>query len=370
MSRTRERASALQIGRHDGLFVNGRFLKQPLSGVQRFATEMTAALTRLNPDRVVVLAPVGVEQDGVAGLRVVGKRQGQIWEQLELPAHAKPGVLINLGNTGPLRNRPQLVVIHDAGVFSTPEAYSWKFRAWYRFAHRRLVRGRSRIVTVSDFARDEICRNLHVGRDEVEVISEGADHMHAIQADPPILRTLPPGRFVLVVGNLAAHKNLSALSDLARMLAARKVSLVITGGLATGAFQQASRQDLPQPACYLGRVSDGELKALYQAAACLVFPSRYEGFGLPALEAMAVGCPVAASRIPALQEACGDAAHYFDPSSPQDIAREVGTLLDDHELEQRLRGAALQRAQPFTWTRAATQLVAVAERCRANPAAT
>ena len=305
----------------------------------------------------------------MAGTRAVGRRQGQAWEQLELPAQARGGVLINLGNTAPLRGGAQVVVIHDAGVFATPDAYSWKFRAWYRFAQRRLVHGRSRIVTVSEFARDEICRHLGADHGAVSVISEGADHMHAIEADPAILRSLPPGRFVLVVGNLAAHKNLASLSPLAQSLAARGVTLVISGGLATGAFAQSSRQLLPAPAHHLGRVSDCELKALYQAAACLVFPSRYEGFGLPAIEAMAVGCPVAVSHIPPLREACGDAAQYFNPSSPDDIAREVGRLLDDEALEQRLRRAALQRALPFTWERAASQLVAIADDLRPHRAA-
>ncbi|WP_428374971.1 glycosyltransferase family 4 protein [Lichenicoccus sp.] len=368
MSRTRERAAALQAGPQDALFINGRFLTQPLSGVQRFATEITAALQRRHPDRVVVLGPPGVEQAGLPGTRAVGRRRGQAWEQLDLPAPARRGVLINLGNTAPLRGGPQVVVIHDAGVFATPEAYSWQFRAWYKFAHKRLARGRSRIVTVSEFARGEICRYLGANRDEIAVISEGADHMHAIEAEPAILRTLPPGRFVLVVGNLAAHKNLAALSRLAQALAERRVSLVITGGLAMGAFRQASLRSLPQPACYLGRVSDGELKALYQAAACLVFPSRYEGFGLPAIEAMAAGCPVAVSRVPALREACGEAALYFDPASPDDIAREVGRLLDDDALEQRLRRATLQQAQRFTWARAAGQLAAIADGMRSHGA--
>ena len=361
MSRTRERSAALQAAPRDALFVNGRFLTQPLSGVQRFATEVTAALQRQHPDRVTVLGPRGVEQAGVTGTRAVGRRQGQAWEQIELPAQARGGVLINLGNTAPLQGGAQVVVIHDAGVFATPEAYSWQFRAWYRFVQRRLVQGRSRIVTVSEFARDEICRHLGADPYDVGVISEGADHMNAIAATPAILRTLPPGRFVLAVGNLAAHKNLAALSRLALALAERGVNLVITGGLATGAFAQASRQALPEPACYLGRVSDGELKALYQSAACLVFPSRYEGFGLPPIEAMAVGCPVAVSGIAPLREACGEAALYFDPASPDDIARTVGRLLNDEVLEQRLRQAVLQQARPYTWKRAATQLAAAAD---------
>ena len=118
---------------------------------------------------------------------------------------------------------------------------------------------------------------------------EGADHVGRIVAEDEILsvNALQPGGFVLAVGTLAAHKNLVALGALARALAQRDVPLIIAGGLGGLAFKGGGASALPQPARYIGRVSDGQLKALYEAAACFVFPSRYEGFGLPVVEAMA-----------------------------------------------------------------------------------
>jgi glycosyltransferase involved in cell wall biosynthesis len=349
------------------LYVNGRFLTQPLSGVQRFATEMTAALMRRESGRVVVLGPNGSTLEaGPMPALGVGRHRGNLWEQHDLPAHAAGGVLVNLGNTAPLRLRSQLVVIHDAGVFATPEAYSWKFRLWYRFLQKQLLRRGAGVVTVSDFARRELTRCLGANPHDISVVSEGADHMHGIAADHGVRQRFPAGPFALVVGNLAAHKNLGALSELARRLADRRVNLVITGALAAGAFRAADRAALPQPACTIGRVSDAELKALYEAAACLVFPSRYEGFGLPAVEAMACGCPVAASRIPALRETCGDAAQYFDPASPADIADRVCALLDDKALTAELRAAGRARVGQFTWDRAASQLADIADRYAAR----
>ena len=342
------------------LYVNGRFLTQPLSGVQRFATEMTAALQHQRPGTVAVLGPQGAG-DVLAGARAIGKRQGQAWEQLELPPATRDGTLINLGNTAPLRLRNQIVVIHDAGVFATPAAYPLQFRLWYRFAQHVLVWGGAQIVTISQFSRAELARHLGARSDDIAVISEGCDHMHAIVADRSILAQVPPGRFVLVVGNLAAHKNLAGLSALAARLAARNIALVVTGGLATGAFRSVSKTPLPQPACYVGRVSDGSLKALYEAAICLVFPSHYEGFGLPAIEAMACGCPVAAANIPALQEICGSAAIYFDPQLPQDIADTVCRLVDDAPAQATRGAAGRSHSRAFTWSRAATQLAAIAD---------
>jgi glycosyltransferase involved in cell wall biosynthesis len=345
-------------------YVNGRFLTQPFSGVQRFATEVSAALLRID-GATTLLAPPGVIDRGGASIRdasirTVGRRGGQAWEQLELPGHARNGVLLNLGNTAPLRLRRQVVVIHDCGVFSTPQAYSWKFRAWYKLMQTALARSGARIVTVSAFSRAEIVRHLGVPAERVAVMPEGGDHMRRVALEPgaPAAFGLEPGRYVLVVGNLAAHKNLGALGELARMLAERGMVLAVAGGLDRGVFDGRSGAGprLPQPARYLGRVSDGALGALYRQAACFVFPSLYEGFGLPALEAMECGCPVVASDIPALREVCGDAALFCDPASPPDFARQVGRLLDEAGRADQLREAATARLSRYGWDNAALAL--------------
>jgi glycosyltransferase involved in cell wall biosynthesis len=346
------------------LYINGRFATQNLSGVQRFAQEITASLLRINPN-TQLLVPAG----GAAlhrGARETGHLQGQAWEQRELPHAARDGFLVNLGNTAPLFGRRQLVVIHDAGVFSTPDAYSWKFRAWYKFMQAWLVRRKVPIVAVSEFSRQEIIRHLHVPPAQVAVMTEGADHVRRIAPDPGILHKhgLRHGDFVLAVGTLSAHKNLVALGVLARQLAARNIPLVIAGSLGGSAFQAGGAAGLPQPASYIGRVTDEELKALYEHAGCFVFPSRYEGFGLPAVEAMACACPVVAADIPALRETCGAAAHYADPGRPGMIAARVLDVLDDPALHARLRQAGSTHTQTMTWDRAAAMLIAIITRHR------
>jgi glycosyltransferase involved in cell wall biosynthesis len=336
------------------IFINGRFATQNLSGVQRFATELTRALLG---DDLRLLAPRG----GAAawpGAREVGRLHGQAWEQLELPGHAAGGVLVNLGNTAPLRARRQILVIHDAGVFSTPEAYSPKFRLWYKTMQTILVRRGTPIVTVSEFSRGEIARHLRTAPGQVTVMPEGADHVSRITPEPEILAAhgLQAGGFVLAVGTLSAHKNLTALGELARQLDQRGVKLIIVGSLGGGAFKNDGHATLPQPAQYIGRVSDGQLKALYQAAGCFVFPSRYEGFGLPAVEAMASHCPVVAADIPALRETCGDAAMFCNPASPSDIAARVIEVLEDPALQTSLRERGRLHTSTMTWRRAAEAL--------------
>ena len=117
------------------------------------------------------------------------------------------------------------------------------------------------------------------------------------------------------------------------------------------------RPVLPAPATLVGRVNDGELRALYEGAACFLFPSRYEGFGLPAIEAMACGCPVVAARAGALPEECGEAALLCDPASPGEFAAAVARLLDEPGLADGLRAAGRARAATFTWDGAARRLL-------------
>ncbi len=344
------------------LYINGRFATQNLSGVQRFALEITTALLRVTPD-TQLLVPTG----GAAWhrrTREIGHLQGQAWEQRELPRAARDGFLVNLGNTAPLLGHRQLVVIHDAGVFSMPDAYSWKFRTWYKFMQAWLVRRKVPIVAVSEFSRAEIIRHLHAPPAQVAVMTEGADHALRLKPDIGILQKhgFRHGEFVLAVGTLAAHKNLTALDAVARHLASRNIPLVIAGSLGGGAFQSNGAAGLPQPACYIGRVTDEELRALYEHAGCFVFPSRYEGFGLPAVEAMACGCPVVAADIPALRETCGTAAQYADPTRPEAIAARTLECLDDPALNARLRQAGLARTQTMTWDRAAAMLIAIITR--------
>jgi glycosyltransferase involved in cell wall biosynthesis len=321
------------------LALNARFLAQDITGVQRFCRETATALAALRP--VELLAPAG-------WLR------GQAWEQFFLPRRAGGRVLLNLGNTAPLAVARQVVVIHDAATFAVPESYAPGFRAWYRLLHRALARRGATIATVSGFARGEIARHLGLDPAAIAVLGEGAEHMLRPPADPGLPARLGLERpYVLAVGSPAPHKNLAALSATAAMLAARGAELVLTGDLSSPVF---ARIALPAPARRVGRVDDASLRALYEGAACLVFPSRHEGFGLPAVEAMALGCPVVAARAGALPEVCAGAALFADPADPLDIAQAVAAVLDDPALAARLAAAGRVRAAGFTWAATAARL--------------
>jgi glycosyltransferase involved in cell wall biosynthesis len=356
------------------IFVNGRFMSQPVTGVQRFSAEIVGAIDSLMAqgewpetalltpqlDRAGPAAPVAA----ASRLRAqpVGQRHGHLWEQIDLPKAARGGTLISLGNTAPvLAGRGQVVVIHDAGVFDTPYSYSWKFRLWYKGLQHALAKAGAQIATVSEFSRQRIAACLGIDPARITVIYEGADHILRTPADPETLarHDLRPGRYALVVGSRVAHKNLAALTEVSAALQRRGMVIAVAGGANKEVFQ-AARDGLVERR--LGRTTDGELRALYENAACLLFPSRYEGFGLPPVEAMACGCPVVASRGGAVEEICGDSALYFDTAEPQSIVLAVERLLEEDGLAADLRARGLRRAGELSWVASARILSQVVRR--------
>lgn len=357
------------------VYLNGRFLSQSVTGVQRFSTEITAAIDRLigrgEWPETAVLTPRPAEPP-MRGreampyrwlrLREVGRARGHLWEQLALPTAARGGILVSLGNTAPvLAGSRQVVVIHDAGVFDTPESYSVRFRAWYKALQHSLVRAGARVVTVSEFSRDRIVERLGLDPAHIAVMYEGADHILRVDPDPGTLQRhdLRPREFALVVSSRVAHKNLAALHEAATALERRGMVIAVAGASYPGVFRDIAGAGFAERR--LGRVSDAELRALYETAACLLFPSRYEGFGLPPVEAMACGCPVLASRGGAVEEICGESALYFAGNDRRTITGAVERLLDEHGLADELRARGRAQAARLSWDASARALADVVQ---------
>jgi glycosyltransferase involved in cell wall biosynthesis len=358
------------------IYVNGKFTAQPTTGVQRAAANLVMALDRLlayapapaDAPRWVLLCPRGSEPMALTCIEVKvlgGTSAGlKLWEQLALPFAARRGVLLNFAGSAPLCQPRQVVTFHDAAIYDHPEAYTRSFVQWYRLLFWWLARHALLVLTVSEFSRTRLQASLRLKLSAMRVLTWGAGHFAELTADESLL-TLPAlqGRpFFLAVGSANRTKNLQALVQaFAGELRGLDVALVIVGGRNQAVFNDEALG--PAAATdtriiMVGRVSDEQLKSLYQHALAFVFPSLYEGFGLPPLEAMACGCPVLASNTASMPEVCGDAALYFDPASTQQMGAAMRRMLDEPALRQQLRLRGAERVKRFTWDAAAAQLMA------------
>lgn len=349
--------------------INGKFLRAPMTGVHRVAAELARGLGRLQAGGDPAVAGVRFElwhphdARDVAALGLPSRRLGPFthipWEQLTLPLRKGEATLVNLCNIGPALARDAVTMIHDTQVQQTPESYSPAFRLWYNSIQPAFARRHRRILTVSAFSAREIVRVGLASAERITVIHNGVDHILATPAEPAIVARLglAPRRFVVALASLQAHKNIPLLFAAFREPVLAGLPLVLVGAADRQAFLAAGHQP-PANIVFAGRVSDGELRGLYEAALCLAFPSTTEGFGLPPLEAMRLGCPAIVAPCGALPEVCGAAALQAPADDPAAWAAVVAALASDADLWRRQASAAQAQAMPFTWDRAARALAA------------
>lgn len=307
-----------------------------LRGWGRYARELWQALPGAGVEVIAAGAPAG--------------RPEVLHEQLGLPRLARragadlihaPSCFLALR-----RPCPGVVTVHDLAFEVFPEDFAPRTRLKFHLFAPRSARSAERVICVSAFTRDDLCARYDVDPERVRVVSPGP--ALALGSGPT-----PAGPYVLGVGDLRAKKNFGLAVEAVRRLRADGAPhrLVLAG---VDAGQGAA---LAGPGVELrGYVSDAELDALMRGAAALVHPSRYEGFGMVIVEAMARGVPVLAADATALPETVGDAGLLFDPDDPAELAAKLGGVLE-HPGELPARGRA--RAALFSWERAARETAAV-----------
>ncbi len=352
------------------IVINGRFLTQPMTGVQRFATQVSRAIDDLIGGgefsalmgRVEILAPRAARDFALPHIpmRRCGIGGGYFWEQAELPFYARGRLLLNFCGLGPVVTRNQIVVVHDATPRARPENFAKIFRVSYNLIVPRLCRRALGTATVSEFSRREIAKWYGVDTSAMTVCYVGADHIARIVPDITIIERLglTGRRFFLGVG-MGNNKNVEAVAAALVRANLSDPLLVVTGARdpkVNGRESKVSFGGL-RPA---GRVSDAELRALYDHALALVLPSRYEGFGLPPVEAMVCGCPAIISNTPAMVEICGDAALQCGIDDIDELSRLLRLVHDDPERRAALIAAGRARSARFTWEATARSLLGLA----------
>jgi glycosyltransferase involved in cell wall biosynthesis len=270
---------------------------------------------------------------------------------------------------------PVVATIHDLSFEHLPETFKRRSRVQLRFTVRRTARRAAHVITSSDYSRSDIVKTYGIPAERVSVTPLAASRSFAPVTDALELKRVRKrygieGEYILAVGSIQPRKNLvrllAAYAHLSRTRAGARLPRLVLAGKRAWLYRETLRAvesyKLHNFVTFTGYVSEADLPALYTGALCFVYPSYFEGFGLPPLEAMQCGTPVIAGDRTSLPEVVGAAGLLVNPFDERAIADAIGRLIDDISLRAHLRRAGLERARLFDWRKTARETVAVYER--------
>ena len=335
------------------LVINGRFRLQRMTGIQRVSQAITARLCTPH----VVIEPK----------RHAGGTAGHAWEQVIFPLKARGRLIWSPGTTGPVMAESQIVTIHDVAVIDRPEWFSPSFARLYRSMWPALAKRAKQIVTVSHFSKSRISRGLSIPKHKIQVIWNGVDESfkpapRAAIESAKASAGIANRRYFATLSTIEPRKNLKlvlkAWTKAKPYLPPDMVLLVIGGKGSKAIFGSSCMEDggASEGVVFSGYVAEEMLPPLLSGAQGVLYPSIYEGFGLPVLEAMACGTPAVTTRLTSLPEIGGDAALYVDAEEPQDLANTLINLAHSEDLRRERSAMGLERAKLFTWNQAAASM--------------
>lgn len=344
--------------------INGDFTTlSPKSGVARYASEVTLALDALIGEGhplgrdldIDLVAPRPLAQpldpENIP-VRIVAEfsrpRLPQFWVQMQLPRHV-PGGLLSFCNLAPVAVKRHIACIHDMHTRLMPSSYKRGFRWAHRLVLPALGRRAARITTVSELSRSHLVRFGIAPQENIVVTYNGSDHAKRWDASRSRLHFGRGRPYVLCLGQKEQdYKNLGLLARLAPLLDEMGLDLWMPGSADEASLLRHVAQ-MPGNIVLPGRISDDDFRKALENALCFLFPSRIEGFGLPAVEAMASGCPVLASHCPCLPEICGDAALFCGPDDVEGWAENIRMLLHSPAVRAALVAKGHARAGLYSW---------------------
>ena len=347
------------------LIINARFLTQDTTGVQRFAIEISRQLKKLYSRDIEFIAPRNILHKELAvelDVKTIGNKTGHLWEQIDLPKYLKENnnpLLLNLANTAPLFYKNKIVTVHDIAFLRFPQTFDWKFRLFYKLLIPKIIKNSKHTITVSEFSKREIIEFYETKSDNISVVyNSTSDMFKNIQKGYP-------DKYILAVSSLNYQKNFHSLIKAFNLLQNQEIKLYLVGSINKNFADQELIKDIEnnKNIIFKGRVDDNELVTLYSNAVCFVYPSLYEGFGIPPLEAQSCGCPVICSNAASLPEVGGvDSVLYVDPYSVDDIKNQIDILLSDEDLQVELIQKGFKNIKRFSWEDSANKIINILER--------
>ena len=291
------------------VYINGKFLCQQTTGVQSYGQNMLAALRLLNIDFEILIPPTDKITDKYHVKKVGFFSNLVLWEQISLPFFMnthRDGILINFSNSAPLWGRNQIVTIHDLAFEKRDVTwFSFFFKTWYRFLIPRICRKALRVCTVSDFSKKELMNYYKLPENKIEIIPnvfapEGQTTERVVKED-----------YVLMTGSENPRKNIDWVLQRVKEIEEQGLKLVLLNGRSNAFAKQLISET--SSVIVLGHVNDQEYRSLIRYCSALIYPSLYEGFGIPVLESLCMKRPVICNKLPVFVESFGNLPVYLEP---------------------------------------------------------
>ncbi len=387
------------------IYVNARFLTQQITGVQRYAIELSKRLKEIRPD-IRFIAPYNIMHQDIAeylGVEVTGRFTGHLWEQIELPLYLKnkkSPYLINLANLSPLLYNKTIFTIFDLSFIENPGWFSKYYYYFYRFTVPLLAKKAHLIITISEFSKKEIINYLKIPESKIKVIHcapadfflnesninanmRGIPTTQSLQGQrssspfispvelPAVPKTeflgLPVNKYddyIMALSSIDPRKNFTGLINSFNNISNKTIKLIIIGSINRVFRQNELKKNIDSNPniIFTGYIPDNKLPDLFRNAKLFIYPSYYEGFGIPPLEAMACGCPTIVSNTSSLPEVCGDASYYINPYDVDDITKGINEVLTDNRLRNRLIQKGYKRIKHYSWNKSAEKISGIIDK--------